>query len=73
MFIREICGKFTSFLFLDFGILIAKFQKSELGKFIPNFPFKHVITSTNKRTTSSTHWDDKVINHINHQINNLHQ
>ena len=24
-----------------------KFQKSELGKFIPNFPLKHVITSTN--------------------------
>ena len=27
---------------------ISKFQKSELGKFIPNFPLKHVITSTNK-------------------------
>ena len=26
---------------------ISKFQKSELGKFIPNFPHKHVITSTN--------------------------
>ena len=26
---------------------IWKFQKSELGKFIPNFPLKHVITSTN--------------------------
>ena len=26
---------------------ISKFQKSELGKFIPNFPFKHVIASTN--------------------------
>ena len=26
---------------------IQKFQKSELGKFIPNFPLKHVITSTN--------------------------
>ena len=25
----------------------TKFQKSELGKFIPNFPLKHVITSTN--------------------------
>ena len=24
-----------------------KFQKSELSKFIPNFPLKHVITSTN--------------------------
>ena len=27
---------------------ISKFQKSELGKFIPNFPLKHMITSTNK-------------------------
>ena len=26
---------------------ISKFQKSELGKFIPNFPLKHVITRTN--------------------------
>ena len=26
---------------------ILKFQKSELGKFISNFPVKHVITSTN--------------------------
>ena len=26
---------------------ISKFQKNELGKFIPNFPLKHVITSTN--------------------------
>ena len=25
---------------------ISKFQKSEPGKFIPNFPLKHVITST---------------------------
>ena len=24
----------------------SEFQKSELGKFIPNFPLKHVITST---------------------------
>ena len=31
MFIREILGKF---------------QKSELGKIIPNFPLKHVILST---------------------------
>ena len=30
-----------------FEILISKFQKSELGKFIPNFPLKHVITNTN--------------------------
>ena len=27
---------------------ISKFQKSELGKFIPNFPLKHVITITNQ-------------------------
>ena len=26
---------------------ISKFQKCELGKFIPNFPFKNAITSTN--------------------------
>ena len=26
---------------------ISKFQTCELGKFIPNFPLKHVITSTN--------------------------
>ena len=26
---------------------ISKFQKSELSKFTPNFPLKHVITSTN--------------------------
>ena len=26
---------------------ISKFQKSEIGKFIPDFPLKHVITSTN--------------------------
>ena len=28
---------------------ISKFQKSELAKFISNFPLKHVITSTNSR------------------------
>ena len=38
MFIREISGKFTSFIFRNF--------ESEFGKFIPNFPLKHVITST---------------------------
>ena len=49
IFIREIWGKFTSFIFWNFEITreISKFQKSELGKFIPNFPLKHVITSTN--------------------------
>ena len=44
MFIREIWEKFASFIFTR---EISKFQKSELGKFIPNFPLKHVITSTN--------------------------
>ena len=49
MFIREIWGKFTSFIFLKFWNLpcftreIPKLQKSELSKFIPNFPLKHVI------------------------------
>ena len=28
---------------------IFEILKSELGKFIPNFPFKHVITSTNNK------------------------
>ena len=42
MFIREIWGKFTSFIFWN-----CEISKSELGKFIPNFPLKHVITSTN--------------------------
>ena len=49
MFIREIWEKFTSFIFWNFEIyfeMISKFQKSELGKFISNFPRKHVITST---------------------------
>ena len=45
MFIREIWGKFTSFVFWNFEI--SKFQKSELGKFISDFPLKHVITSIN--------------------------
>ena len=45
MFIREILGKFTLFIFLNFEISkISKFQNSELSKFIPNFPLKHVIT-----------------------------
>ena len=53
MFICEIWGKFTSFLFWNFEISLASlerfqnFKKSELGKFIPNLPLKHVITSTN--------------------------
>ena len=29
---------------------VSKFQKTELGKFIPNFPLKHVITSANDLT-----------------------
>ena len=32
---------------------ISKFQKSAIGKFIPNFPFKHVITSTYTKTFQS--------------------
>ena len=32
--------------FFEIVKLKSKFQKSELGKFIPNFPLKHVITST---------------------------
>ena len=45
-------GKIYLVHFLEFWNLpcftreISKFQKSELSKFIPNFPFKHVITST---------------------------
>ena len=38
---------------LRFTREIPKFQKSELGKFIPNFPLKHVITSTNFILVSS--------------------
>ena len=40
MFLCEIWGK-------NFTREISKFQKSELGKIIQNFPDKHVITSTN--------------------------
>ena len=29
------------------SVRVTKFQNNELGKFIPNFPLKHVITSTN--------------------------
>ena len=52
MFISKICGKFTSFFFeiLKFPRFtreISKFQKSELGKFTPNFSLKQAITSTN--------------------------
>ena len=38
-----------SHLLVKFGENLPRsfFQKSELGKFIPNFPLKHVITSTN--------------------------
>ena len=32
---------------LFFEILKSKFQKSELGKFIPNFFLKHMINGTN--------------------------
>ena len=44
MFIREIGGNLPRSFF---EILKSKFQKSELGKFITNFPLKHVITNTN--------------------------
>ena len=57
MFIREIWGELTSFIFEilkslsfhsgDFFFFFFFFQKSELGKFIPNFLLTHVITSTN--------------------------
>ena len=46
-------GKIYLVHFLKFSNLprftreISKFQKSEIGKFIRNFPLKHVITSTN--------------------------
>ena len=46
MFIREIWGKYTLNL-PRFTWEISKFQKSELGKFILNFPVKYVITSAN--------------------------
>ena len=42
----SIWGKITSFIFLNF----AKLQISEVGKFIPNFLLKYVITSTNYQT-----------------------
>ena len=32
---------------LFFEVLISKFQKSELAKFIPYFPLKVMITNTN--------------------------
>ena len=52
MLTREIWGKSTSLIFRNFEISLfslGRFQnfKSELGKFIPNFPLKHVITSSN--------------------------
>ena len=56
MIIREIWGKFISFIFWNFEISLAKFQKSELGKFIPNFPLKHVITSTNHTIDCNRHY-----------------
>ena len=45
-------GKIYLVRFLKFWNLprftqkVSKFQKSELSNFIPNFPHKHVITST---------------------------
>ena len=52
MFIREIWGKLISFT-----REISKFQKSELGKFIPNFPLKHAITSTNNISVIYINYD----------------
>ena len=44
-----LCNSYSCVLFDSLSHVInSKFQKSELGKFIPNFPLKHVITSTNK-------------------------
>ena len=48
MSISEIWGEFTLFICWNFEICkISKFQRSELGRFIPNFPLNHVTTSTN--------------------------
>ena len=48
---RSLFVKFGENLTLSFFEIlifkISKFQKSELDKFIANFPLKHVITSTN--------------------------
>ena len=59
MFIRQVWGKFTSFIFeiskspsFHLGGFIV--SKSELGKFIRNFPLKRVITSTNSLYISRT-------------------
>ena len=35
--------------------MFSKSQKSELGKFIRNFPLKHVITSTNHTVGCNEH------------------
>ena len=60
-------GKIYLVHFLKFWYLprftreISKFQKSEFGKFIPNFPLKHVITSTNTKDITNyfrpSDWD----------------
>ena len=50
MFICEIWGKFTLFIFWNFRISLVSlgsFQNFKKVEFIPNFPLKHVITSTN--------------------------
>ena len=39
-----------------FTLEISKFQKSELGKLIPNFPLKHVIISTNVVLSIINQW-----------------
>ena len=59
MFIREIRGKFTSFIFFEIlkSLLFhsGDYKKGELSKFIPNFPLKHVITSRYLQEMLSSH------------------
>ena len=57
-------GKIYSLHFLKFSNLprfnreISKFEKSELGEFIQNFPLKYVITST-KKTRNATRCNNR--------------
>ena len=59
MFIREIWGKFNSFIFFEIlkspSFHSGDFKKSELSKFIPNFPLKHLITSRYLQEMLSSH------------------
>ena len=48
MFIREVWGKFTSFIFCNFEISLVSLGRFKISKKLTrNFPLKHVITSTN--------------------------